>query len=78
MGGFMKYICFDVKIWLAVKQLTCFAQKQTFNIDINPLDFLMSSKLCKSLINKYPILLLEEKPTDFENQTQLNSAEWIC
>jgi hypothetical protein len=42
MGGFMESF-FDVKIWLAVKPSTSFAQKHTFNIDIhvNPQDLLI-------------------------------------
>jgi hypothetical protein len=39
MIGFME--SFFWRQNLAVKPSTCFAQKQTFNIDINPLDFLI-------------------------------------
>jgi hypothetical protein len=50
---------FDVKIWrLAVKPSTCFAQKHTFHININPLNFLIVYyKLCRFLINSYPMYL---------------------
>jgi hypothetical protein len=45
MGGFMESFFWRQNLTTqAVKLSTCFAQKHMFNIDINPLDFLIVYK----------------------------------